>query len=114
MESRYMTLYLKTVLYAPDYNDGQQPFSSANYESYFGLQEMLKMDAMPFTLIPKPELKNLQRKSIGIDDGNFTKIFPRHHVEFLDTLKRDKRCSEEHEGQSSKKMKASDLQTINE
>ncbi|KAF9087943.1 hypothetical protein BGX27_002834, partial [Mortierella sp. AM989] len=63
---------------------------------------------------PKPELEGLQRMSIGIDDRNFPKIFPRRHVEFLDTLKRTKRRSEEQEAQSCKKMKASDLQPSNE
>ncbi|KAF9344576.1 hypothetical protein BGX26_004218, partial [Mortierella sp. AD094] len=33
---------------------------------------------------PEPELEGHQRVSIGIDDNNFPKIFPRRHVEFLD------------------------------
>ncbi|KAF9361424.1 hypothetical protein BGX34_007134, partial [Mortierella sp. NVP85] len=56
---------------------------------------------------PKPELEGLQRVSIGIDDHNFPKIFPRRHVEFLDKLKGHKRRSEDQQPQTSKKMKAS-------
>jgi hypothetical protein len=39
---------------------------------------------------PKPELEGVQSVSIGIDDNNFPKIFPRRHVEFLDKLKAHK------------------------
>lgn len=42
----------------------------------------------------KPELEGLQHVSIGIDDNNFPRIFPPHHVEFLDRLKGHKRRSE--------------------
>ncbi|KAG0197705.1 hypothetical protein BGX33_000396 [Mortierella sp. NVP41] len=56
---------------------------------------------------PEPELEGLQRVSIGIDDNNFSKIFPRRHVEFLDKLKGHKRRSEDQQSQKSKK-KAND------
>ncbi len=58
---------------------------------------------------PKAEVEGLQRVSIEIDDGNFPKIFPKRHVEFLDTLKRPKRRSEEQEPPSCKKIKGIDL-----
>ncbi|KAF9314089.1 hypothetical protein BG003_004521, partial [Podila horticola] len=44
---------------------------------------------------PEPPLEGLQRVSIGIDDNNFPKIFPRRHVEFLEKLKGHKRRSED-------------------
>ncbi|KAH7042962.1 hypothetical protein BKA57DRAFT_508321 [Linnemannia elongata] len=49
---------------------------------------------------PKPELEGLQRVSIGIDDNNFPKIFPRRHVDFLDKRRGHKRCSEEQQSQT--------------
>ncbi|KAF9113316.1 hypothetical protein BGW39_003813, partial [Mortierella sp. 14UC] len=55
---------------------------------------------------PEPELEGLQRVSIGIDDNNFPKIFPRRHVDFLDKLKGHKRRSEDQQPQTSKKMKS--------
>ncbi|KAG0268691.1 hypothetical protein BGZ95_002346 [Linnemannia exigua] len=57
---------------------------------------------------PEPELEGLQRVSIGIDDNNFPKIFPRRHVDFLDKPKGHKRRSEDQQSQKSKKKKAND------
>ncbi|KAK5809643.1 hypothetical protein F5H01DRAFT_369529 [Linnemannia elongata] len=49
---------------------------------------------------PKPELEGLQRVSIGIDDNNLPKIFPRRQVDFLDKRGGHKRCSEEQQSQT--------------
>ncbi|KAF9578450.1 hypothetical protein BGW38_005737, partial [Lunasporangiospora selenospora] len=49
-----------------------------------------------FGPIPNPSLKAFNACPLGLMT-NFPRIFPRHHVEFLDTLKRTKRRSEEQE-----------------
>ncbi|KAF9978798.1 hypothetical protein BGZ65_006848 [Modicella reniformis] len=80
--------------------------------SYISMVITYPAEVVKFQVVrpdPKPELEGLLRVSIGIDDRNFPKIFPRCHVEFLDTSKRPKRRSEEQEPQSSKKARASDL-----
>lgn len=56
----------------------------------------------------KPKLEGLQRVSIRIDGDNFSRIFPRRHIEYLDNLKGHKRRYEDQQPQTSKKMKAND------
>ncbi|KAF8973370.1 hypothetical protein BGZ46_009976, partial [Entomortierella lignicola] len=48
---------------------------------------------------PAPEIENLQRVIIKVDDSNFAKIFPEDHVKFLDKLKKFKRRAEDQDEQ---------------
>ncbi|KAF9086006.1 hypothetical protein BGX29_001654 [Mortierella sp. GBA35] len=94
-------------------SDQQQPPQLRDYcptGTYISMVITYPAEVVKFQVVrpdPEPELEGLQRVSIGIDDNNFSKIFPRRHVEFLDKLKGHKRRSEDQQSQKSKK-KAND------
>ncbi|KAF8927104.1 hypothetical protein BGZ47_002336 [Haplosporangium gracile] len=94
-------------------SDQQQPPQLQDYcptGTYISMVITYPAEVVNFQVVrpdPKPELEGLQRVSIGIDDNNFPKIFPRRHVDFLDKLKGHKRRSEEQQPQTSKKMRPS-------
>ncbi|KAG0361006.1 hypothetical protein BGZ54_009275 [Gamsiella multidivaricata] len=52
---------------------------------------------------PEPELAELHRVIIRVDDSNFAQIFPEYHVKFLDGLKHFKRNAEDQQGQGRHK-----------
>ncbi|KAG0272672.1 hypothetical protein BGZ95_011551 [Linnemannia exigua] len=95
-------------------SDQHQPPQLQNYcpsGIYISMVITYPAEVVNFQVVrpdPEPELEGLQRVSIGIDDNNFPKIFPRRHVDFLDKLKGHKRRSEEQQSQKSKKKKAND------
>ncbi|OAQ27381.1 hypothetical protein K457DRAFT_139632 [Linnemannia elongata AG-77] len=97
-------------------SDQHQPPQLQNYcpsGIYISMVITYPAEVVNFQVVrpdPEPELEGLQRVSIGIDDNNFPKIFPRRHVEFLDKLKGHKRRSEDQQSQKSKKKANDPLQ----
>ncbi|KAG0364827.1 hypothetical protein BGZ54_007115 [Gamsiella multidivaricata] len=58
---------------------------------------------------PQPELTGLIRVSIEVDDNNFAYIFPEHHVNFLNQLKKLKRGAEDEQGPDRSKKTKGDI-----
>ncbi|KAF9119193.1 hypothetical protein BGX30_004020 [Mortierella sp. GBA39] len=95
-------------------SDQQQPPRLQDYcptGTYISMVITYPAEIVNFQVVrpdPEPELEGLQRVSIGIDDNNFPKIFPRRHIEFLNELKGHKRRLEDQQSQKSKKKRPSD------